>query len=589
MTKRIRMKNWVKLTLLAIFLLAVTIRLFPLLQYQVWGSDTGEYHSITTQLISDGYVSTEYDGWGFGYPYFPGMYYICASVHFLTGIDPLVSLMVIIPLLASLSVLITFYITKILFKSDVFGLIASGFIAVAMPHVFPTSHPMPGSIGDLFFITCLLLFILSLRAKKFALLLVMTSIALLITHHLSLYFLFIFLIGALLFQGSTREMKRKSIYFSMFYLFFLYTSMLIYWFVVAEPFGRRVIGSALPISSLLVAILGYISLIVLFIILIGRERIKWRFQPRYPRGNVQVVKYLLLLFVLLIFIISLMFSSLPGTDIQVGEMVVILFLPFLILCAFGSVGPGYLRFYKGALAVYGWVLAGLLSAVVGIITSTRELLPYRHTQYLMLPLAILIGVGAGMLIDLLPKRGESRSTGSVDKNSEEKENSTKSRNIKRVAASIIIIALICMMTFSAYPSKEAMSGFQEGTTEEDMRSIHWLRNSVPEESTIATDHRMSSMVFGFAELNATWDSAYDTLHSPTFEGARAELEGLETPSGMKRIDYVLLTDDIKSGAALLQWEEAEPMSPDAQNKFENSPFIRIYGSEKAEIYLVGAF
>ena len=70
------MKKWVMLSLFMVFLLAMFMRLFPLTQYAIWGSDTGEYFHITSQLTSDGYISTDYDGWGFGYPYFPGMLYL---------------------------------------------------------------------------------------------------------------------------------------------------------------------------------------------------------------------------------------------------------------------------------------------------------------------------------------------------------------------------------------------------------------------------------------------------------------------------------------------------------------------------------
>ena len=75
---------------------------------------------------------------------------------------------------------------------------------------------------------------------------------------------------------------------------------------------------------------------------------------------------------------------------------------------------------------------------------------------------------------------------------------------------------------------------------------------------------MSSMLFGFAQLNATWDEAYNTLHASSYEEYEDELESVKTPSGKKRIDYVLLDDDIKKGLALRQWENAQPMSQKAQ-------------------------
>ena len=92
------------------------------------------------------------------------------------------------------------------------------------------------------------------------------------------------------------------------------------------------------------------------------------------------------------------------------------------------------------------------------------------------------------------------------------------------------------------------------------------------------------MVFGFAGLNATWDGAGKTLHAPSYAESRDEIAGLDTPSGEKPIDYIFLDDDIKEGVALLQWENAEPMSQEAQEKFEEAPFIKLYEAEGVEIY-----
>lgn len=581
------MKKWAKLTLLAIFLLAITIRVLPLFRYSIWGSDTGEYYFITSQLIRDGYISTDYDGWGFGYPYFPGMFYICASFHFLTGFDPLYSLIIIVPIIASLSVLITFILARMICKNDVYALVAAGLISVVMPHVFTTSHPMPGSIGDMLFVTSLLLFLMMFKNKKYAVLLLLTAFSLIITHHLSTYFLFIFLIGAILFQGIAGDLKRKKIRDGMLFIIFLYTVMMIYWLIIAKPFGDRVIGKAFPLSKWVIAILGYIALISIFVVLHLRKGIKWRYKPKYPETSVQLIKYVALLLVLLTLLFFLAFTNIPGTNIRLESYEILMFSPFLVICAFCAVGPGYLKFYENGLAVYGWIFAGLLSAFVGIVTESHELLPYRHTQYLIVPLVVLVGVGAGILIFMLVGDG-----GKVNTEFHSDENSTRDKsrkNWKKTVSWLIIALLICPIAFTAYPSKDTMGGFQEGTTEEDIRSTFWLKNSVGGDTTIASDHRMSSMIYGFANLNASWDSAHDTLHSSTFEGCRDELEGLSTPSGEKEIDYVLLTDDIKSGAALLQWENAEPMSSNAQKKFESSPFIKVYESEKAEVYLVSAF
>ncbi len=95
---------------------------------------------------------------------------------------------------------------------------------------------------------------------------------------------------------------------------------------------------------------------------------------------------------------------------------------------------------------------------------------------------------------------------------------------------------------------------------------------------------MSSMLFGFGGLNATWDEAYKTLHAPSYEECEDEIKSISTPSGKKSINYILLDDEIKEGVALLQWENAKPMSKAAQEKFEKYPFIKLYEANGVEIY-----
>ncbi|UCF08834.1 MAG: hypothetical protein JSW28_03855, partial [Thermoplasmata archaeon] len=227
------------------------------------------------------------------------------------------------------------------------------------------------------------------------------------------------------------------------------------------------------------------------------------------------------------------------------------------------VGPGYARFFRHGPSLVGWMVALLLSAFLGIITSSHVLLPYRHTQYLIPPLALLGGLGLVMLF----------TTAELEV-----------KWSKRMLGAIVIACLLGLTAVTAYPPREVMGGFQEGTGPEDMQAVFWAREALPGDATIASDHRMSSMLFGFAELNATWDAAEKTFHSPTYDECRDEIEGVDTPSGGKPIDYILLDDDIKEGVALLQWQNAEPMSQGAQEKFGRWPFVKVYEADGVEVY-----
>lgn len=561
------MKKWVQLALLAVFLVAAAIRIYPLFQYELWGSDTGEYYYITDQLVSDGYVSTDYEGWGFAYPNFPGMYYIAGAANLVMGMDVLLALVFVIPIVSALSVLLTFYLGKIIFRNDGASLLASAITVIAFPHVFATSHPMPGSLGDVLLLFSLLLLLASIKNQKFLVPLALTSMALTVTHHLSAYFLFIMVLGAVFVTEIMRkEEKGEAKWYWLFLIFFL-TIQILFWTLGAPEFTERVISSAFDVPLWALFGVGYLALALAFGIVKIRKKLKWSYVPKYPSVRMQVIKYVALLVVLIPIVILVANTTVFGTDVDLGPEIVVLFSPFIVLTSLGAVGPDYVKFFRHGPALVGWMVAVLVSAFFGIITTSHVLLPYRHTQYMVPPMALLAGFGLVMLY-----------------NSAEIEVKLS----KRMLGTVLIVVLLALTAVMAYPPKEVLGGFQEGTSHEDMQGVFWVRESLPEDATVASDHRMSSMVFGFAGLNATWDGAEKTLHAPSYVECQDEIEGLDTPSGEKPIDYVLLDDDIKEGAALLQWENARPMSREAQEKFEEGPFIKLYEAEGVEIYGLAA-
>jgi hypothetical protein len=104
---------------------------------------------------------------------------------------------------------------------------------------------------------------------------------------------------------------------------------------------------------------------------------------------------------------------------------------------------------------------------------------------------------------------------------------------------------------------------------------------------VATDHRLSSTIFGFAKLMCTWDSAYEILHAGRTEDALPQLRSCDTPVGKRKIDYVVIDRImLDEGVALLQWENAQPMSKDAFNKFLDAPFEMVYDNGEVWVFRV---
>jgi hypothetical protein len=148
-------------------------------------------------------------------------------------------------------------------------------------------------------------------------------------------------------------------------------------------------------------------------------------------------------------------------------------------------------------------------------------------------------------------------------------------------------ALISLSVVTTYPPAEATGGFNEGITQKDLEAVLWIRDNVPANSIVASDHRLSSTIFGFAKLMCTWDSAYTILHAESYDDALPQLKSCDTPAGKKRVDYVVIDRTmLEEGVALLQWESAEPMREKAFEKFFEGPFELVYENEEAWVFKV---
>ncbi|MEE9163445.1 MAG: hypothetical protein V3U17_01435, partial [Thermoplasmata archaeon] len=99
----------------------------------------------------------------------------------------------------------------------------------------------------------------------------------------------------------------------------------------------------------------------------------------------------------------------------------------------------------------------------------------------------------------------------------------------------------------------------------------------------ATDHRVSTILFGFVAVRGTWDTVSAPLHAPTFEAAREEMAAMPSRD---RIDFVVLDKDLIAGATLLPWDPALPLSPEAQAKFQGPHYLKLYDDGYAQVYWV---
>ena len=555
------MRKSTAFALAAVVLGSILIRLSPLLSFAFWGSDIGEYFTILRYLNVSGHLPTTYAGWGITYPYFPGMFLVQDAPALLGPIGVPAAVDLIIPVLGGLAVLPFFLIGTEVTGDDRAALLAAAFLAVAMPHAYTTSHTAPASLGDLFAVTGLLLFLRLRRDARVLPPLVLVASAVILTHHLSAYFLLVMAFAAFLIRNLVRPVARTAgLGREAGFLAFFAVATFAFWASV-PPFWDQVLRNVslvpwwfLPASfPVLVALLAGLILV--------RRRSAWRFRPRQPDLRHAGVMLAGTLAFLAVFCAFLAVGAIPATTITVPPAVLVAFLPFLVLLAFSAPGRAFLDFARDGLEVNSWLLALLGSTVVGILAAPLVLIPYRHMEYLVIPLGLFAAVGFVAMFDLLGP-------------------SARRKAVAFAAAGVLLAgnALI------AIPPPSFVAGWQEGISPGVVNGALWARGY--ESGLLAADHRASTVFFGFGGINGTWDTTGAPFLAPTFAAAEPGLAYVRAPSGNLRVSYVWLDQDTKAGVQLYPWETAQPMSPAAIAKFSESPFIKVYDSGYGQMYLV---
>src|SRR5438552_508284 len=451
------MRKSTALGLTALVLGSVAVRLSPLWSFLYWGSDTGEYFAILRDLVRTGHVSTTYDGWGVTYPYFPGMFFLQGGLAHLSGLDLPTVLNVLVPILGALSVVPIFLIARRVTGEDRVALFAAAVLVGAIPHAYTTAHPAPATVGNLLALTGLLLF-LRLRTDRAALVpLAVVSGTLIATHHLSLYFFLLMVLGTIIVQGLARPWrwtagsKREVAYASL-----LLAGTFVYWLVYATTF-RDFDGDGLPVNA--------------------------------------------------------------------------------------------------------WLVVLLVSAIVGIVVAPRVLIPYRHMEYLVVPFAILSGVGFVRLLDLGAVRGRFR-----------------------VVASMAIGLAFVANAFTGVPPPSTLAGWREGTIPAALDPAYWARDHAS--GLVVSDHHGSTTVFGFGGLNATWDRTRTPFLPVSLNDPYTGLSRIDSPSGQRDGTYVWIDQDMEAGVRLTPWEAATPMDPVVVAKFDASPFLKVFDNGYARVYWI---
>lgn len=552
------------LALAGVAALGAAVRLLPLASFAVWGSDTGEYVTLTRRLLAEGFLDTAYEGWGIAYAWFPGLYAVAGGVAAMTGLDARVALEVVVPALAGLTAVGVALIAYQVWRDGPAAVLAGASVAVLMPHALATSHAMPGGLGHLFVLAALLLVWRAERDRAMAPALLLVLVALVATHHLSVYMLLLALGGLLLARALLHAHPPAGRPPAPWLALVATLAVAVPWWGWAAPVRDQVVPTASSLGLAALGLAAFAGAALLAALPRLRARWAWRHRPRFladGEGLRRVGQMAVALFAGLV-VVGLV--GIPGTSVTITLDALPWILPLALLVAFGFLGSSRAKFRPRGPDVYGWALAILGSLALMAALDSVVLLPYRHAEYLLEPIAVLVGLGLAVALRAAARQG-----------------------LAKPAAAGVALLLLANAAI-AYPPPSILAGFQEGTTRGEFAAVLWAKEHVRlrPDAVIAADHRLSSVLFGYAGLNATWEYAPRTFHAATFEEAREEMLAVRSPSGVKRVDYVFLADSMREGLALLQWEPALGMSEAAQAKFERAPFQPVCQSDEVTVYFV---
>lgn len=585
-------RNWV-FWLIVITGIAIVLRSIPAWTNAAWGADFGIYYGLTNSLVKTGELFNPYYGWGSSYQYFPVLYAITGFGHWITGIDTLTLMSKIAPIFGGLSVLIFYFVVYELIGSKKIALLSSLFLAVLPFHVYQTSHAAPLTMGHFFMMLSLYLFIKYRQDTRYLIPLFISTILLIMSHHLTTYFYLISLIFIVFFENAS--IKEWTLHVKKDVIYILLTSGLVfsYWAFIATPVFESFMKSGIKIGPLQ---LGSNHLLVLFYVLFfssfGLIWLKRRYnlfwEKKEPSSRSCIVKFCLTLIVCFALMGVFSIIKMPWTNFSFTPLSIIYSTPLIIVFGFGVAGFRYTRFIKNGDFVRGWLFAILFSLIYGTVTNSPVILPDRHFEYLMVPLSIIAVYGLeGIFLNLDYESFSKSWSKKITRIPKPKLNlNEKIRFVKKrqIIYLIVVVLLVSANAVSVYPSHVSLKASYEGITNEDMAVIEWMNKNLDKNTSIvASDHRLARMAEAEG-FNTTIDQAILIWGAKNLTGCINELCGIG--KNYSRITHVVIDDVMKDmvvhvGAGKIVYMTNET-SQVAYEKFLHQPFELIYRNQTVD-------
>ena len=601
--------------------LAIIVRSLPAWINAAWGCDFGIYFGITKSVAESGTLFPAYTGWGGSYNEFPVLYAVNAFAHWLTGIDIIVLMPKLTPIFGGLSVLVFFFVARKLTRNIKIAILSMVFFAFLPFHVYQTSHASPLTMGHFFIMVSLFLFLKFRENTKYLLPLMISTILLIMSHHLSTYFFLISILGIIFIENASLKNWTPYLRKDIFYMIFASLLVFTYWGFVARTVYEKFMFSyyigSFRIPPLLIIIgfyvvLGFLIYIIKYVRKINdfvenknSENVKLE-KPSlfykivyylYPfikkrwsssRSRIKLFSLVVISVVLLMILFSII--DLPWLGFTFTYESIIYSFPLIVAIGLGVAGFRYTWYVKGGLFIRGWFMALLVSLFLMMIMNNRAILPHRHPEYIMAPLAILMAYGLGGIFSdpffkgLLSKMKNKK----VIDVSYEKRKITISQK-RRIFSFLVILLLVFSLAGTTYEVHKALDQSWEEITSEDLQLIDWINLNLDKNtSMITSDHRLERMIESNG-FNTTEDMVINLWTTENFTDYADELLGIGKT--YNKITHVIIDDIMLDNGVHIGPKDGKfrtiHMANETWNasyeKFKHQPFERICRNESLTI------
>jgi hypothetical protein len=557
--RKIQLRGLVKtwyFWLLVITGIAILVRSIPAWTNAAWGGDFGIYYGITSRFVQNQQIFNEYNGWGGMYNYFPVLYIFSALGHWLTGLNLLWIMPKIAPVFGGLTVFIFYFIVAEVTKRRDLALLSSLFLSVIPFHVYQTSHAAPLTMGHFFMMLSIFLFVKYMSNKKYLIPLLVSTVFLIMSHHLTTYF-YLITIFLIVHRDVAYVTTASALTFT-------------YWIFIATPVFSTFISNGLSIESYVVILLFYVLFFgLLFSISIlkrTRPAILRNIRTKFLFDEGHSKKRALLYFALGVLVIIsgeivFLFVNFPVSGIRLKPLSILYSLPMVLFIGFGCMGVEYLHSVKNRWFFQAWLCAILISFLYSLVTVNETLFPDRHVEYLTVPACLFAAVGA---MNFFKKRPQLLHLSL--------KNPLPSPSIQ-VLLVLAVSGLVFSNAVAVYPVYTSLDWMDESIPDQTVNAINWIKENCNQSTTVvATDLRLSKMLWAEG-INTTFEGTNTTWTGNTWVSCIADFRPNQNHN---RVTYVLIDDVMRDTSVNVRVLYSLYMTNDSYLKFKQEPFQMAY-------------